>query len=196
MKKFEYDGFRHGTSERLRGKMQAPTREAALTHLEERGLAVHTLAELNERLTVQDLLSQHRPVGTKELAMMTRTAATLLDAGIPLLSTLETIGEASSNYRLRMVLGDVLDQCRCGTPLHEALGAHPNVFDTLYVGFVRAGETRGQLADSLVMLATQLEESEKLRQAIRQATLYPKIVATAVAALAAVVLVRSKGRRR
>lgn len=194
MKEFDYDGFQQAGLKRRRGRIKAGSREVALEALNEQGVEIHSIVEVAERRSLAEMVVSHRPVRQNELMVLTRTLATLLDAGIPLLSSLETVA-ANNSYRLQTVLGEVAETVAAGVSLNEAMAAHPQVFDKLYVAFVRAGEESGDLPGSFVMLATQLEQSEKLRQAIRQATLYPKLVAgVAVAATLAVAIAALKSQ--
>jgi general secretion pathway protein F len=99
--------------------------------------------------------------------------ATLMEAGIPLVSSLSALIDQSGNPLLRTILTQIRERVREGSSLADALAAHPRIFSSLFVGLVRAGEVSGTLALTLGRWADFSEHQVALRQRIRAALTYP-----------------------
>jgi len=115
-------------------------------------------------------------VSRRALAVFTRQFATMLNAGLPLLSCLEILAKQTESQALRRVLGEVRTDVEGGLSLADALRRQPKVFDNLYVNMVESGETGGALDVILVRLANYLEKSAALVRKIRGAMIYPVII--------------------
>lgn len=118
-------------------------------------------------------------VSRRALAVFTRQFATMLNAGLPLLSCLEILAKQTESPALRRVLGEVRTDVEGGLSLADALRRQPKVFDNLFVNMVESGETGGALDVILVRLANYLEKAAALIRKIRGAMIYPIIVLVA-----------------
>jgi general secretion pathway protein F len=112
-------------------------------------------------------------VKAKELAQAFRQLATLLEANIPLVSSLSALIDQLGNPVLRKILTQIRERVREGISLADALSAHPQIFPNIFVGLVRAGEVSGTLALTLGRWADFSEHQVALRQRIRAALTYP-----------------------
>lgn len=117
-----------------------------------------------------------RPVTARELAVFTRQLGTLLQAGMPLLRSLEVLGRQERNRAFRTPVGRVSEDIRSGGTLSNAMAQHPAVFDRLYVNMIKAGEAGGVLDVVLERLAKFQEKSLQLRGKVKAAMVYPLIV--------------------
>lgn len=122
-------------------------------------------------------LSRGPRIKGRDLMLFTRELATLLQAGLPLDRSLQSLASLSSNQSMKKVVTDVLVEVQEGKSLSEALANHAEVFPPLYLNLVRAGEAGGVMESTLDRLATYLESSEKTRDEIRSALTYPLILA-------------------
>jgi type IV pilus assembly protein PilC len=109
----------------------------------------------------------------KQIMIMTRQLATLIDAGLPLLRSLNVLIVQQKPCKLRDVLREVSADIQQGSTFAEALGKHPKAFDRLYVNMVRAGEVGGMLEVVLNRLAVFMERRQALRRKVRGALIYP-----------------------
>ena len=125
-----------------------------------------------------------RPVPPKRLAVFTRQLAVMIDAGLPLVESLEVLGTQEEDAGFRETILAVRAHVEGGVGLAAALARYPGAFDTLYVNMIAAGEAGGVLDVILQRLATYIETSVKLRAQVRAALAYP----AAVVAIAAVVV--------
>jgi type IV pilus assembly protein PilC len=109
------------------------------------------------------------------MAMYCRQLATLVDVGIPLLEALRILARRGSNRQLARVSGDLARRVEEGMPLSAAMDEHRDVFTSMFIGVVRAGEAGGILDESLRRLADLLERRAALRSRVTSALWYPAI---------------------
>ncbi|WP_345866510.1 type II secretion system F family protein [Shewanella algae] len=127
-----------------------------------------------------------------DIAVITRQIATMLAAGVPLVTSIELIARGHEKNKVRVLLGTILADVQAGIPLSDSLRPHRAYFDDLYVDLVAAGEHSGSLDAVFDRIATYREKSEALKSKIKKAMFYPAavvIVAMAVTALLLVVVV-------
>ncbi len=129
-----------------------------------------------------------RTVPASSLAIATRQLAVLLGAGVPLVQSLDLLGREERDPLLAETLRGVRDDVENGASLAAALGAHPRIFDELYVGMAMAGEAGGVLHTMLDRLADCTETSVALRGRVRAAMMYPAAVILIAGAVVGVIL--------
>jgi len=157
------------------GTVVADTPRQARDSLRERGLTVTQVAAADEaKATAVGRLHRKRR-GQVEVATFIRELATLLGAGIPLLTALQTL-ERQHRGRFRTAVQQLADQVASGTGLAEAMGRQPDIFDELCVSITQVGQNTGSLDSALHRLADFREKSERLRSRLVSALIYPAIV--------------------
>lgn len=161
---------------RQSGTIDAPSEELSLQKLREEGLTPLEIALAKEPNNVEDILARFREVPSEKLVYFARQLATMIDSGMTPLRSLAALEEQEDNPRFKDIIGQVISRIEDGTPMWVALEEHPRTFSRLFIAMVRSGEESGSLDQALSELANQLEKAEKLRKAIRSATLYPKII--------------------
>lgn len=112
-------------------------------------------------------------VKTKQLVIMTRQLATLINAGLPLLRSINVLVAQLKPCKLRDVLREIGSDIQSGSTFSEGLAKHPKQFDRLFVNMVRAGEVGGMLEVVLNRLADYMERRQALKRKVRQALIYP-----------------------
>nr|BFD67352.1 type II secretion system F family protein [Bdellovibrio sp. HAGR004] len=115
-------------------------------------------------------------VGVKDLSLMTRQLATLIKANIPLVDALTAVSEQVENPTLSEALADCKNMVNEGSTLHKAMLKYPNIFTTIYVSMVEAGEMSGSLDVILMRLAEFTEAQADLRAKVSSAMTYPIIM--------------------
>jgi type IV pilus assembly protein PilC len=115
-------------------------------------------------------------VALQDLVVFTRQLATMIDAGLAMVQSLQALAEQTSNKVMRDVIKDVTTRVESGDSFSEALQKHPKVFNRLYCSMVGAGERGGLLAEILARLATYLENAARLRKKVKSALMYPTAV--------------------
>lgn len=129
-------------------------------------------------------------VKTKELVVMTRQLSTLIDAGLPLLRSLNVLIAQLKPCKLRDILREISSDIQQGTTFSEALAKHPKQFDRLYVNMVKAGEVGGMLEAVLQRLAIFMERRAALIRRVKGAMIYPVAVLIIAAGIVAFLLVK------
>ncbi len=112
-------------------------------------------------------------ISKRDVAMLTRQLAVLLQAGMPLAESLGALLDQTDNAALKKVIYDIRAKVNEGKRLAEALGGHPRLFDGLYTSMVGAGEASGALEQVMFRLADLQERQVKLRHKIMSMLFYP-----------------------
>ena len=126
-----------------------------------------------------------RKIVLNDLAPFTRQLGAMLSAGLPLVQTLSALEDQTQNKVFKQVIIKLRTQIEGGSMFSEALVNFPSVFDELYVGLIRAGETGGILTETTEQVAGFLEASSKLRRKVKSAMMYPVIIMVLAGALSA-----------
>ncbi|RUO78517.1 type II secretion system F family protein [Pseudidiomarina taiwanensis] len=111
-----------------------------------------------------------------DIALFTRQIATMLQAGVPLLQSLEMVAKGVENLKVRQLMLNLSADVGAGSPMAAALRKHPDVFDSLYCDLVASGEESGALETIFYRIATYREKSEALKAKIKKALVYPASV--------------------
>ncbi|HEX4266039.1 MAG TPA: type II secretion system F family protein [Verrucomicrobiae bacterium] len=136
------------------------------------------------------LFFARRRVKASVLAIFTRQLATLIEAGMPLLRGLRLLREQEEeSAALKRILDEVSDQIEGGSSLSEALAAHPQVFNSLYVNMVKAGELSGALEITLRRLAEFMEKAQRIKGKVKAALFYPAAVMVVAAGILSLLMV-------
>jgi len=162
----------------IRSSVEAATEQAAITALLNRNLLV---VSIQEKVGKKGRASGGR-VALADQVIFTRQLATMIDAGLAMVQSLQALAEQTTNKAMRDVIRDVCARVEAGDSFSEALQKHPKVFDRLYYSMVSAGEKGGLLAEIMARLAVYLENAARLRKKVKSAMMYP-IVVTVVALL-------------
>lgn len=113
------------------------------------------------------------------LVTFSQELVALLDAGLSLVESLETLAEKEGNPALRRTLNQVLVRLREGQTLGAALTEHPHCFPTLYVATVRAAERTGAIREALTRYVAYQQQVDVLRKSLINASIYPAVLCVA-----------------
>ena len=116
-------------------------------------------------------------VKLKEIAIVARQFATMINSGLSLMRALAILAEQTENKELARVLGEVRNDVEAGNSLSASMSKHPKVFPPLMVNMIKAGEVGGFLDSVLLQIAENYESEVKLRSKIKSAMTYPVVVA-------------------
>lgn len=117
-----------------------------------------------------------RKIRLKELGPFTLRLAAMLDAGLPLVQSLNALREQCEHVVFRKVINDLRERIEAGDSFAEALTRYHDLFGDLYVSMIHAGEASGGLAEVAERLGQYLEASAALRRRVISAMTYPVIV--------------------
>ncbi|MBV6809747.1 type II secretion system F family protein [Xanthomonas campestris pv. pennamericanum] len=130
-----------------------------------------------------------KKITPKDIAFFSRQMATMMKSGVPIVGSLEIIGEGHKNPRMKKMVGQVRADIEGGSSLYESISKHPVQFDELYRNLVRAGEGAGVLETVLDTVATYKENIEALKGKIKKALFYPAMVIAVALIVSAILLI-------
>jgi len=143
-------------------------------------ISIEAADQAEETENEPSLIDRIRGVTLEDLILYSRQTATMLSAGVPILRTLEIMARQTANPILARAVDEIAMAIEGGASLHEAMGAHPTIFNQLFLNVIMIGEESGNLDNSFLYLAELLENEKDVKERIKSATRYPKIVVSAI----------------
>ncbi len=128
-------------------------------------------------------------ISSKDLQIFSRQFATLINSGIPIVQSLESLQQSTEKPNLKHTLIKIKEDIESGTRLANAMGKFPNIFDTLFINLTRAGEEGGVLDVVLSRLAEYVEIRRRINGKIRGALWYPAVIMFIIPIILSVILV-------
>ncbi len=186
MASFAYVARDTASGREIRNSVEAVTEQAAIATLLNRNLLV---VAIQEKVAKKGQTSGGG-VPLMDLVIFTRQLATMIDAGLAMVQSLQALAEQTTHKGMRDVIRDVCSRVEGGDSFSEALQKHPKAFNRLYVCMVAAGERGGLLAEILARLATYLENAARLRKKVKSALMYPTVVCVVAVLITGFLLVR------
>lgn len=185
MPSYSYLAREATTGREIRNTLDASSEQAAIAALLNRNLLV---------VSIQEKVGRKKAAGTSvplaDLVVFTRQLATMIDAGLAMVQSLQALAEQTTHKVMRDVIRDVCSKVEGGDSFSAALQKHPKVFNRLFVCMVDAGERGGLLAEILARLATYLENTARLRKKVKSAMMYPTAVTVIAIGITIFLLVR------
>ena len=186
MASFAYVARETATGREIRSSVEAASEQAAIAALLNRNLLV---VSIQEKIGKKGRTSGGR-VALADLVIFTRQLATMVDAGLAMVQSLQALAEQTTNKVMRDVIKDITIRVEGGDSFSEALQKHPKVFNRLYVCMVAAGEKGCLLAEILARLAVYLENAARLRKKVKSAMMYPAVVSIVAVLITIFLLVK------
>ena len=186
MPSFAYTARETVTGREIRNTVEALTEQAAIAALLNRNLLV---VSIQEKITKKGKTKGGK-VALADLVVFTRQLATMIDAGIAIVQSLQALADQMPNKVMRDVVRDVCSRVESGESFSEALQKHPKVFNKLYYSMIAAGEKGGLLSEIMARLATYLENTERLRKKVKTALMYPTAVTVVAICITTFLLVK------
>ncbi|HUD48195.1 MAG TPA: type II secretion system F family protein [Candidatus Baltobacteraceae bacterium] len=186
MPSFIYVARDSASGREIRSNVDASTEANAIAALLNRNLMV---VSIQEKLAKKGRTSGGK-VSLADQVIFTRQLATMLDAGLAMVQSLQALAEQTDNKIMRDVIKDITTRVEGGDSFSEALQKHPKAFNRLYYSMVSAGEKGGLLAEILARLATYLENTSRLRKKVKSAMMYPTVVTVVAIGITIFLLVK------
>jgi type IV pilus assembly protein PilC len=162
-------GFEHA------GEIHAPDVSAAREQLRLRGLLPERLTELPAS-GEESVRTTFKKIKPKSLQIFSRQFATMIEAGLNVVSALVILEEQTEDRYLGAVIRELRADVEGGLLLSQAMARHPKVFSRLYVAMVEAGEAAGILDTVLDRVAFQIEKETQIKRRVKGAMIYPTMV--------------------
>jgi type IV pilus assembly protein PilC len=165
--------------------------ESRLRHeLEEKGLFVLSLQPKNAIAGVSFQLPQRKGIATREFLVFNQELATLLKAGMPLVQSLDLLKRRVTAPAFRRVLDDVHEKVRSGTALSDAFDAHRELFPSVYVASLLAGERSGNLDAMLRRYVEYTKIIATVKRKTVSALVYPAILVSLALILVTIIVLK------
>ena len=161
------------------GTIDADSVEAANAMLVGRGLIPSKVVDhksVNSLSGLSAFFQRFRSVNAQELILFTKQFRTMIRAGVPMMTLLQTLETQTEDPLLKKTIILLTQDISEGSSLYDSFRKHPNVFPPLYCSMVRAGEASGALPEVLGRLIYIMEHEHKLKADIQSALQYPLIV--------------------
>ena len=173
MSAFNYEAL-SSDGKKIKGSLIADDINLASQELKNRSLIPIDIKEKKASVSFLSFLS-HK-IKSSDLAFITRQMSTLINAGIPVDRSLDSVAEQLSDKSSANKLKEISMRVKEGYKFSEALKEFPESFDSLYVSLIEAGESSGELGNVMEETADYLEKRATLNQEILGATIYPMVL--------------------
>ena len=171
----------------VKGTIEADSQQQAAQKLKGEGNTLISLTEANALSKEVEVGIFKKKPKPRDMAVFCRQFVSIVNAGVPVTSALEMLGQQTENKMLAAAALDCKLQIEKGTSLAEAMRDHPDVFPSLFITLVEAGEASGSLDVSFNRMGTQFEKDAKIKGLIKKSAIYP-IVVTVVAVAVVVIM--------
>ncbi len=178
---------RNRSGKKVKGDLDVSSLEVAQTALQRKGFT-----DIKVKPRPKDLLEGtflEEGVTSRDMVVFSRQFATMINSGVPILQSLQVMCEQTENGKLRRTLYTIRNSIEGGATLFESMRKFPDIFDTLYVNMVNAGEIGGILDIVLTRLSEYIEKAAKLKAKVKGAMIYPGVVVTVAVAVVAIILI-------
>jgi type IV pilus assembly protein PilC len=174
---FQYS-VRDRAGKLVSGTIAADSQTLAVSRLKAMGMAPVSITQANAGLKKEISIPGFgkKRVKLKDLAVMSRQFATMINSGLSLLKALSILAEQTENPELARVLGEVRNEVQTGQSLSSAFAKYPEVFPSLVTNMTKAGEAGGFLDQVMLQIADNYEAEVKLRGKVKSAMTYPVVV--------------------
>ncbi|MCD6388405.1 MAG: type II secretion system F family protein [Desulfobulbaceae bacterium] len=160
--------------EKRKGKLDAISEVAAKAQLKKIRVKLDSLKEAPKDIFANIEIFKPKVTG-RDIVIFTRQLSTMIDAGLPLVQSLQILGDQQENVTFKKILTEIRVDVETGTTFADAMKKHPKVFDNLFCNMIDAGEVGGILDTILGRLATFMEKSMILKKKVKGAMTYPVI---------------------
>jgi type IV pilus assembly protein PilC len=171
-----------------KGELEGPNETAIRAYLRQQQIIPTKITTLGKELKIT-LPFLKKKVKKKSVAIFTRQLATMIDAGLPLVQSLDILANQEESETFQEIIKTIKNEVESGATLAAALQKHPRVFDNMYVNLVVAAEEAGTLDVILGRLATHIEKMEALKKKIKSAMVYPSMIVTVAIGVTIVLMV-------
>jgi len=157
-----------------KGEMEAPSEAAIRIHLRQQNIIPTKISSKGKEIRIS--LPFKKKVNQRSIAIFTRQLATMIDAGLPLVQSMESLSSQQESKVFKNILREIREDVEGGSTFAGALKKYPGTFNELYTNLVVAGEEGGILDNILNRLANYIEKSEALKKKVKSALIYPATI--------------------
>jgi type IV pilus assembly protein PilC len=177
---FTYKGISAGKY--IEGEIEALSQEEASFKLKEQKVIITNLVKTKKKAATKDKKKKSgfsfgkKKVTPQDVMMFSKQFATMVKAGLPILSTLGMLRDQIEHPTLKEIIEEIRRNLEGGITLSKCFEKYPAIFDNIYINLIKAGEASGKLDDFLLKLVVSLEKREKVKKKIKGALMYPAVM--------------------
>lgn len=162
----------------VRGQIQADDLNRAAELLRTKNFTILDLAPGRVKKQSGSLFKK-KTLPIKEFAVFCRQLATMVKAGVTIMSSISAISAQGGNPLMAETLTDIGNELEAGKTFSEACLKHKDFFPNIFTSMVEAGEASGALDQVLERMADYFENQAEIRQKVKSATTYPSFIGVA-----------------
>lgn len=185
---YEYVARDPTSGEKIKSEVQAENEQSAAKLIHGQGLAPLDISLKGEGSA--GLLKFLHRIKTKDKILFSRQLSTLINAGLPLVQSLRSVGAQTQSKPFKVIINTIIADIEGGSAFAAALARHPSVFNQVFVSLIAAGEVSGTLDAALDRLALQQEKDAEVISKVRGAMVYPIIVLFVMMAVVTFMIVK------
>src|SRR4030042_2320684 len=159
-----------------KGDFEAPDEGAVRVDLRQQNIIPTKISAKGREIKLS--LPFKKKVKQRSVAIFTRQLATMIDAGLPLVQSLEILSVQQEQKLFKDIIREIREDVESGSTFAGALKKHPVTFNELFTNLVVAGEEGGVLDSSLTRVANYIEKSAALKKKVKSAMVYPSVIMT------------------
>lgn len=185
MPNFYFKG-RSRSGEEIKGLRMADSRQSLAVALRREDVMLLE-AKVKQPFSLRDIEFGGNPK-PKDLAIFTRQFSVMIDAGLPLVQSLQILGDQQENKKFQLAIRNIQREVESGNTLAAGMAMNPKIFDELYTNMVAAGEAGGILDTIFQRLSVYIEKAVKLKSALKSAMVYPASIVLVAAGVITLIL--------
>lgn len=189
MAKFKYKEI-DSSGKVVQGNMEANSQSDVISAIKARGARPVSVVQDTSISSSLDIKIGKKKVKSRDLSIFAKQLYTMLHAGMPLLSCIETLGEQTEHPTLREALSFIHQDLQKGAIFSTSIQKRPDVFPPLFYSMVRSGELSGNLDRVLNNLAIHYQKEAKIQAQIKSAMTYPIIILIAAIGVTVLLIVK------
>jgi type IV pilus assembly protein PilC len=166
------------------GNMEGENKNSVVSRLREMDYFITSIGEKKKNILFSSQINLFQGIKFRDLTIFYRQFATMVNAGLTLVNSLDILIEQVENKALSNVISLIKSDVEAGSTLADSMAKHPQAFTELYISMVRAGEIGGVLDEILNKIADLMEKEYALKQKVKSAMAYPLFITGAAALMA------------
>lgn len=170
---YKYTARDTASGQKVNATVEAESEQAAAKLIKAQGLTPVDITLASKEKGFGKFFNR---VKSKDRILFARQLSTLINAGLPLVQSLRTVGKQTQSKPLKVIINQIVSDVEAGSALNVALAKHPETFNQIFISLIAAGETSGTLDAALERIATQQEKDAEILSKVRGAMVYPIIV--------------------
>lgn len=184
---YKYTARDTASGQKVTATVEAESEQAAAKLVKGQGLTPIDITLAGKEGGIRKLFNK---VKAKDRILFARQLSTLINAGLPLVQSLRTVGKQTQSKQLKVIVNQIVTDVEAGLAFNVALAKHPETFNQIFVNLIAAGETSGTLDAALERIATQQEKDAEILSKVRGAMVYPVVVVFVMIAVLGFMIVK------